>query len=266
MFFFNSLIEQFTLVYCFWYTSINVLPLLIVYTTITVFEIFFYNFTNPYGVFFFFNKFITNLIFKSLVATKLGQNLFYSLTYVLNYTYVYNWTTMIPFYYPILSFYGTAFFFTISCFFGLILIVLLDQKLDFFAIFTCMTVSPFLLELFATINLASYLIRFFSLTIRAFASSAASSIILSLISNIFIFSFFYFFYLWKFFLVFLVFFFLIFINSIEFFLPLVQAQIFNFLIYIYYSESKDNYEIYFNFFMKKCKEQTFLFSLTNNLK
>lgn len=184
----------------------------------------------------------------------------------MNYTYVFNWCTAVPFFYPLLSFYGTAFFFTWTCFLGSILTVLTEQQFDFFAIFTCTSVSIYLLELFTTINIASYAVRFFSLVVRALASSAASSILLNLTSNIAIFFFFYTILVDKFFLFTISCLFLFAINILEFFVPILQAQIFNFLVYIYYNESIINYNVYFSFFFKKKKEQSFVYSLTNEFK
>jgi F-type H+-transporting ATPase subunit a len=118
-----------------------------------------------------------------------------------------------------------------SIFFGITLINIFNNQLSFFNLFLPSGVPKLLIPFLALIEVTSYIIRPFSLSVRLFANMLAGHTLLNILSS-FVFNVFK-----KYVLVSLLpILFIVFVIILEFCIAIVQAYIFSILICIYFGD------------------------------
>lgn len=144
-----------------------------------------------------------------------------------------NFFGLLPFSFTITAHLSITFFFALSFNLGFFFIGVLKNKLNFFLLFVPQGAPKPLLPLIIIIEVVSYLIRTFSLSIRLFANMMAGHCLLFIISS-FVFTLIYL-YSWLIFILLLIFYILIFI--LEFAVAFLQAYVFTILLSIYLNDS-----------------------------
>jgi ATP synthase subunit 6 len=172
-------------------------------------------------------KFVLQL-FKQQLNSVLALRYFPLVLFIFCFILLSNLIGLIPYGFTITGHIVLTFQIAFSIFFGITLINIFNNQLGFFSLFFPSGVPILLVPFLALIEVASYIIRPFSLSVRLFANMLAGHTLLNILSS-FVFSVFK-----KFALIsILPIFFIIFIVVLEFCIAVVQAYIFSILTCIY---------------------------------
>lgn len=143
-----------------------------------------------------------------------------------------NFFGLLPFSFTITAHLSITFFFALSFNLGFFFIGLFKNKFKFFLLFVPQGAPKALLPLIIIIEIVSYLIRTFSLSIRLFANMMAGHCLLFIISSL-VFTLIYL-YSWFIFIILLIIYVLIFL--LEFAVAFLQAYVFTILLSIYLND------------------------------
>ena len=235
MFFFSPL-EQFNLLLVLNFFNFANLHLGIQF--LFFFQIFLFKFLKN----FFFYESLYDLIFKNiflfildiLIQQTHGEGIKYFPFFFSIFLFILccNFFGLLPFSFTITAHLSITFFFALSFNLGFFFIGLIKHKFNFFLLFVPQGAPKVLLPLIIIIEIVSYLIRTFSLSIRLFANMMAGHCLLFIISS-FVFTLIYL-YSQFIFLFLIIIYILIFL--LEFAVAFLQAYVFTILLSIYLND------------------------------
>lgn len=231
-----SPLEQFNLLFIS--TFLNFANLHLGIQFIFFFQFFLFKFLKN----FFFYESLYDLIFKNiylfiidiLVQQTHGDGIKYFPFFFNIFLFILccNFFGLLPFSFTITAHLSITFFFALSFNLGFFFIGLIKHKFNFFLLFVPQGAPKALLPLIVIIEIVSYLIRTFSLSIRLFANMMAGHCLLSIISS-FVFTLIYL-YSQFIFLILVIIYILIFL--LEFAVAFLQAYVFTILLSIYLND------------------------------
>ena len=170
-------------------------------------------------------------LFKQQINNIIALKYFPLVLFVFSFILLSNLIGLLPYGFTITGHIIFTFQIAFSLFFGITLINFINNKLEFFNLFVPSGVPKPLIPFLVVIEVVSYLIRPFSLSVRLFANMLAGHTLLNILSA-FIFNVFK-----KYALIsFLPLLFIIFIIVLEFCIAIVQAYIFSILLCIYLND------------------------------
>jgi len=170
-------------------------------------------------------------LFKQQVNNIVALRYFPLVLFVFSFILIANLIGLLPYGFTITGHIIFTFQIAFSLFFGITLINIINNKLEFLNLFVPSGVPKPLIPFLVIIEVVSYLIRPFSLSVRLFANMLAGHTLLNILS-VFIFNVFK-----KYALIsFLPLLFIVFIIVLEFCIAIVQAYIFSILTCIYLND------------------------------
>jgi len=170
-------------------------------------------------------------LFKQQINNIVALRYFPLVLFVFSFILIANLIGLLPYGFTITGHISFTFQIAFSLFFGITLINIINNKLEFLNLFVPSGVPKPLIPFLIVIEIVSYLIRPFSLSVRLFANMLAGHTLLNILSA-FIFNVFK-----KYALIsFLPLLFIVFIIVLEFCIAIVQAYIFSILTCIYLND------------------------------
>jgi len=170
-------------------------------------------------------------LFKQQINNIVALKYFPLVLFIFSFILISNMIGLLPYGFTITGHIIFTFQIAFSIFFGITLINVFNNKLEFFNLFVPSGVPKPLIPFLVVIEVVSYLIRPFSLSVRLFANMLAGHTLLNILSA-FIFNVFKKYALASF----LPLLFIVFIIVLEFCIAIVQAYIFSILVCIYLND------------------------------